>query len=283
MTGPFTAACIQLRTGLDVAANIEASEALIRDAAARGAHYIQTPEMTNILAARSKELFARIVPEAEDETLKRFRALAAELGVWLHAGSLAVRVDEGKAANRGFLIAPDGSIAARYDKIHMFDVDLPDGETYRESKNYRPGGEAVIADLPWARLGLTICYDLRFAYLYRALAHAGADIVAVPSAFTEPTGAAHWHVLVRARAIETGAFIIAAAQGGAHESGRKTYGHSLIVAPWGEIIAEADNAEPGIVVAEIDPALCAKARGRVPALQHDRKVTLRDATARAAE
>lgn len=267
----FVAACVQLRASQDVAANIEAAEALIREAAGAGADYVQTPEQTALMELRTKVLFAKIVPEEEDPALKRFKALAAELGIWLHIGSLAIRVAPDKAANRAFVIAPDGAVAARYDKIHMFDVDLPSGEIYRESRNYRPGGEAVTVDLPWGRLGLSICYDLRFAYLYRILAQAGADFLAIPAAFTRQTGEAHWHVLQRARAIETGCFVISAAQGGSHENGRMTFGHSLIIAPWGKVLAEA-GTEPCVIAAEIDPAACAEARARIPALSHDRTV-----------
>ncbi|HSM18872.1 MAG TPA: carbon-nitrogen hydrolase family protein [Hyphomicrobiales bacterium] len=279
----FMAACVQLRAGQDVAANIEAAEALIREAAVAGADYVQTPEQTALMELRTKALFANIVAEEDDPALKRFTALAAELGIWLHIGSLAIRVAEDKAANRAFVIAPDGSIAARYDKIHMFDVDLPSGETYRESRNYRPGEEAVTVDLPWGRLGLSICYDLRFPYLYRALAHAGAHFLAIPAAFTRQTGEAHWHVLQRARAIETGCFVISAAQGGTHENGRETFGHSLIVAPWGEILAEA-GTDPCVITAAIDQTACAEARQRIPALRHDRSFTVREAgAAQAAE
>lgn len=267
----FMAACVQLRASQDVAANIDAAEGLIREAAGRGARYIQTPEQTVLMELRTKALFANIVAEAEDPALKRLRALAKELSVWLHIGSLAVKVAADKAANRAFVISPEGEVTARYDKIHMFDVDLPSGESYRESKNYRPGSEAVCADLPWGRLGLSICYDLRFAYLYRALAHDGADILAIPAAFTRQTGEAHWHVLQRARAIETGCFVISAAQGGTHENGRETYGHSLIVSPWGEILAEAEN-EPCVITATIDIAACEEARRRIPALNHDREI-----------
>ena len=272
----FMAACVQLRAGQEVAANIEAAEALIREAAGAGADYVQTPEQTALMELRTKVLFAKIVPEDNDPALKRFTALAAELGIWLHIGSLAIRVAPDKAANRAFVIAPDGRIAARYDKIHMFDVDLPSGESYRESKNYRPGREALTVDLPWGRLGLSICYDLRFAYLYRTLAQAGAQFLAIPAAFTRQTGQAHWHVLQRARAIETGCFVISAAQGGTHENGRQTFGHSLIVAPWGEVLAEAAT-EPCVITARIDPAACAEARTRIPALKHDRNVTLAQA------
>ena len=196
-------------------------------------------------------------------------ALAKDLGIWLSVGSLAIKVAADKVANRSFLMGPDGRIHARYDKIHMFDVELPNGETYEESRNYRPGGEAVVADTPFGRLGLTICYDLRFPHLYRALAKAGASYLTVPSAFTQVTGEAHWHVLLRARAIETGCFVFAAAQSGTHENGRKTFGHSLIVGPWGEVLADG-GTQTGVVTADIDPARVSEARGRIPALQHDR-------------
>lgn len=274
----FTAACVQLRAGQDVAANIAAAEALIREAAARGAQYVQTPEQTALMELRREELFARIVAEDEDAALARFRALARELALWLHIGSLAVRVDADRAANRAYVIAPDGAIAARYDKIHMFDVDLPSGESYRESATYRAGAEAVVVRLPWVRLGLSICYDLRFPNLYRALARAGAGILAVPAAFTRQTGEAHWHVLQRARAIETGCYVVSAAQGGRHENGRETFGHSLIVSPWGEILAEA-GTEPCVITAGIDPAACTEARRRIPALAHERDFTLRETAA----
>ena len=225
----FRAACVQLRTGRDVAANIAAAEALIRAAAGGGAHYIQTPEQTALMELERKVLFATIVAEDDDPALKRFRALAAELGVWLHIGSLAIRIGEQQAANRAFVIAPDGAIAARYDKVHMFDVDLPSGERYRESATYAPGSKAVVVDLPWLRLGVTICYDLRFAALYRSLAKAGAGMLAIPAAFTQVTGEAHWHVLQRARAIETGSFIVSAAQGGHHENGRGAQGDNRTI------------------------------------------------------
>ena len=226
--------------------------------------------MTNILAARREQLFAAIVDEDADASLATLRELARQLGIYVHIGSLAIKLSNDRAANRSFLVDPKGDIAARYDKIHMFDVDLAGGESYRESRNYRPGEQAVLTDLPWARLGLTVCYDLRFPALYRALAEAGATMLAIPSAFTKQTGEAHWHVLIRARAIENGSFVFAAAQGGKHESGRDTYGHSLIVDPWGRIIAEA-GTEPGVVMAEIDLAEVANARARIPSLQHGRR------------
>jgi predicted amidohydrolase len=201
--------------------------------------------------------------------LHAFRALARELGLWLHVGSLAVLSEDGRIANRTFLIGPTGEVTAKYDKIHMFDVDLAGGESYRESNTYQPGEQAVVADLPWGRAGLTICYDVRFPALYNHLAGAGADFIGVPSAFTRKTGRAHWHVLLRARAIETGCWVFAAAQCGDHAAGRQTYGHSLIVDPWGEIVVEADDM-PGIIIADIDPARVVEARGSVPSLTNAR-------------
>ena len=268
--GTFKAAMIQMRSGLNPAANIDAAVRLIGEAKSAGADYALTPEMTNILAAKREQLFAAVVEEERDASLATVRELARKLGIYIHIGSLAIRLSNDRAANRSFLIDPKGDIAARYDKIHMFDVDLADGESYRESRNYRPGELAVLADLPWGRLGLTVCYDLRFPALYRALAEAGAIMLAIPSAFTKQTGDAHWHVLMRSRAIENGCFVFAAAQGGKHENGRETYGHSLVVDPWGHIIAEG-STEPGIVMAEIDPAEVAKARARIPSLQHGRR------------
>ncbi len=265
----FKAACVQMRSGRDVAANIAAAETLIREAAGNGALYIQTPEMTNLLERSREALQAKIADEASDPSLARFRALARELGIHLHIGSLAIRLPDGGVANRGFLIGPDGDIRARYDKIHMFDVDLANGESWRESATYRPGTEAVVADLPDIRMGMAICYDMRFAHLFRAEAKAGAGLITTPAAFTRQTGEAHWHVLTRARAIETGSYLVAAAQGGTHEDGRETYGHSLIIDPWGRVLAEA-GTEPGIVIAEIDPAEVDAARGRIPALKNDR-------------
>jgi predicted amidohydrolase len=270
-SGPtFRAGLVQMRTGLDPAANLDAAVKLIGEAKAAGADYVQTPEMTNIMELRRERLFAAIVSEEADRSLAAFRELARKLSIYLHVGSLAIKLAGDRAANRSFLIDRDGDVIARYDKIHMFDVDLANGESYRESRNFRPGELAVATDLPWGRLGLTICYDLRFPSLYRALAEGGASFLSIPAAFTRQTGEAHWHVLVRARAIENGCFVLAAAQGGAHENGRETYGHSLIVDPWGRILAEG-SVDPGIVMAEIDPAAVAAARGRVPSLQHGRR------------
>jgi predicted amidohydrolase len=243
---------------------------LIGEAKEGGASYVQTPEMTNIMEVSRDRLLATITPEESDASLAMFRELARKFAIYLHIGSLAVKATPDKAANRSFLIDPHGEIAARYDKIHMFDVDLANGESYRESRSYRPGELAVLHDLPWGRLGLTICYDLRFPSLYRALAEAGASFLAIPSAFTKQTGEAHWHVLNRARAVENGCYVLAAAQGGQHENGRETFGHSLVVDPWGRIVAEG-GTEPGVIFAEVDPAEVAAARSRVPSLQHGRR------------
>jgi predicted amidohydrolase len=261
---------IQMRSGLKPDANIDDAVRMIGEAKSAGAEYVLTPEMTNILAAKREQLFAVVVEEEADASLAAMRTIARKLGIYVHVGSLAIKLSHDRAANRSFLIDPKGDIAARYDKIHMFDVDLADGESYRESRNYRPGELAVLADLPWGRLGLTVCYDLRFPALYRALAEAGATMLAIPSAFTKQTGEAHWHVLMRARAIENGCFVFAAAQAGKHENGRETFGHSLIVDPWGRIIAEG-GTEPGVVMAEIDPAQVTNARSRIPSLQHGRR------------
>jgi deaminated glutathione amidase len=265
----FRAACVQLRSSDDVKANIAAASGLIREARSTGARFIATPENTALMAPDGGAKLELSHPEISDLGLPAFRALAKELDVWLLIGSLAIKVSETKTANRSYLITPQGDIAARYDKIHLFDVDLPSGETYRESNTVAGGNRAVIAGLPWGKLGMTVCYDLRFPRLYRKLAHAGASIFTIPSAFTETTGKAHWHVLLRARAIENGAFVIAPAQGGLHANGRRTYGHSLIVAPWGEILSEG-GADPGVFWADIDMAAVADARARVPSLTHDR-------------
>ena len=266
----FTAGLVQMRSGLAPKGNLDAAARLIVEACERGADYVLTPEMTNILEVKRERLFAAIMPEESDASLTALRELARRLRIFLHIGSLAIKLSPEKAANRSFLIDRDGEIVARYDKIHMFDVDLAGGESYRESRNYRPGEIAVTADLPWGRLGLTVCYDLRFPALYRALAEAGSSFLAIPSAFTRQTGEAHWHVLNRARAIENGCFVFAAAQGGRHENGRETFGHSLIVDPWGWIIAET-AAEPGVVLATIDPAQVTAARAKIPSLEHGRR------------
>jgi predicted amidohydrolase len=266
----FTAALVQMRSGVAPQVNLDAAAKLIGEAKRAGAQYVQTPEMTNIMELKHERLFAAIVPEESDVCLTTFRELARGLEIHLHVGSLAIKASPQHAANRSFLIDPKGEIVARYDKIHMFDVDLANGESYRESHNYRAGDLGVVTELPWGRLGLSICYDLRFPALYRGLAEAGAGFLAAPSAFTRQTGEAHWHILLRARAIENGAFVLAAAQGGKHENGRETFGHSLIVDPWGRILAEG-GTEPGIVMAKIDVAEIAAARARIPSLQHGRR------------
>jgi predicted amidohydrolase len=266
----FTAGLVQMRSGLSPQANLDTALRLLGEAKSAGADYVLTPEMTNILEVKRERLFAAIAPEESDASLAAFRELARKLGIFVHVGSLAIKLSAEKAANRSFLIDRNGEIVARYDKIHMFDVDLAGGESYRESRNYRPGDIAVAADLPWGRLGLTVCYDLRFPALYRALAEAGCSFLAIPSAFTKQTGEAHWHVLNRARAIENGAFVLSAAQGGKHENGRETFGHSLVVDPWGRVIAEG-GTEPGVVMAVIDPAAVSAARAKVPSLQHGRR------------
>ncbi|MCP4385972.1 MAG: carbon-nitrogen hydrolase family protein [Hyphomicrobiales bacterium] len=264
----FRTAAIQMCSGVSVADNTEAAERLIRAAAAAGADYALTPEMTTLLTGDRERLFAGISTEAVDPSLARFRALAAELEIHIHIGSMAIKLGETSVANRSFLVGPDGTILARYDKINMFDVDLPGGESYRESGLYQRGDRAVVASLPWLQLGLSICYDLRFPALYRALASSGATALSVPAAFTKTTGEAHWHVLVRARAIETGSFVVAAAQGGHHEDGRDTYGHSMIVDPWGTVLAES-GVEPGFILADLDPAAADVARQGIPAIVTD--------------
>jgi deaminated glutathione amidase len=270
----FRAGLVQMTSGPDVAANLAAASKLVREAATAGAAYVQTPEITTLMESDRAKLFVATRPEEGNAALAHFRSLARELKIWLRIGSIGILKNADKVANRAFLISPEGIVTARYDKIHMFDVDLPNGEKYRESKNYAPGDIAVTADLPWGRLGITICYDMRFPGLYRALAHAGATMIAVPAAFTVPTGKAHWHALLRARAIETQCFVLAAAQAGTHPNGRLTYGHSLIISPWGEILAEADGTTPMVITAEIDLAAVADARGKVPSLTHDRAFTV---------
>jgi predicted amidohydrolase len=265
----FKVGLVQMCSGHDPQANLAVMLDAIDEAKRAGVDYVLTPEMSNIMAQR-KLLFANIVADEHDPTLATLREVARKLAIYIHIGSLAIKASPEKAANRSFLIDRKGDVIARYDKIHMFDVDLAGGESYRESNTYRAGELAVVADLPWGRLGLTVCYDLRFPALYRALAEAGASFLAIPSAFTQQTGAAHWHVLMRARAIENGSFVFAAAQSGKHENGRETFGHSLVVDPWGRVLAEG-GAEPGLIVAEVDPAEVAAARARIPSLAHGRR------------
>jgi len=266
----FRAGLVQLRSGRTVASNLDKAEALVRRAAKGGAQYVQTPENTGIMELKPELVLAAAESEGKSAPLAWARALARELGIWLHIGSIAIKLDPSRVANRSYLLDPEGSVTARYDKLHMFDVDLAGGESYRESQYFRPGAKAVLADLPFGRFGLSICYDLRFASLYRALAAAGAELIAIPAAFTKQTGEAHWHVLTRARAIETGAFVLAATQGGLHENGRSTFGHSIVVSPWGEVLAEAGE-EPGVIFADIDLAASEEARARIPAIKHGRE------------
>ncbi|MEM9358797.1 MAG: carbon-nitrogen hydrolase family protein [Pseudomonadota bacterium] len=272
MTDRFRAALVQTCTGCDVEQNIKDVSDQIREAASNGAEYVQTPEVTNVIEVRGADQLAKSEPDDDsNRAITAFSALADQLGIWLHIGSMAVRKAEDKLANRAFMFGPDGQVRARYDKIHMFDVDVDSENRFNESRRYDAGDRAVIADLPWGKLGITICYDMRFPALYRSLAKAGAQIIAVPSAFTVPTGeAGHWLTLLRARAIEAQCYVLAAAQAGEHESGRKSYGHSVAIAPWGEILAEADGLQKTVIYADIDMEQVAKARSRVPSLNNDR-------------
>jgi len=265
----FRAACIQVNAGNDLAANIEAAANSVRKARAAGADFALLPENVAMMEWGRENLIAKAAPADRHPALPAFQALARESGIWLHGGTLHVKLPDGRLANRTYVFAPTGAIAAQYDKIHMFDVDLGNGEVYRESATFRPGEGTTLVDLPWGRLGLTVCYDLRFPHLYRALAKAGADFLCVPAAFTRTTGRAHWHVLLRARAIETGCYVFAPAQCGDHAGGRQTYGHALIVDPWGEVLADGGET-PGFIIAEVDPDKVAQARRKVPALEHDR-------------
>jgi predicted amidohydrolase len=276
MTAPFTAACLQYTAGPDPEPNLRLVVDLARRARDAGADFIMTPEASNLIeSGRKRRDKAR--READDPFLAGMCELARETGAWLLLGSLVIdpageagaEPGESRLANRSFLIDAAGAVVARYDKIHMFDIDLPGGESYRESNAYRPGGRTVVAATPWGRLGMTVCYDVRFPQIYRALAQAGADFLSVPSVFTVPTGRAHWHVLLRARAIENGCFVFAPAQWGEHAAGRRSYGHALVVDPWGEVLADAGE-ETGFVTARIDPARIAEARRMVPSLTHDR-------------
>jgi predicted amidohydrolase len=260
---------VQTTTGLDPAGEVDHLVAAIAGLAAQGAQIVFTPEMSNLIDRNRARAAATLRREGADVVLEAVRAAALRHKLWVHLGSIALATETPLAANRGFLIDDAGEIRARYDKIHLFDVSLPGGETYRESVAYRPGTHAVVASTPWAALGLTICYDLRFPALHAALARAGAQVIAVPAAFTHTTGRAHWHVLLRARAIETGCFIIAAAQTGTHADGRTTYGHSLVVAPWGDVVLDMGQ-DRGAAICDIDLAAVAEARGRVPSLDHGR-------------
>ena len=271
----FKAAAIQMRSGTDPEANAAALETAVRKAASGGADYVQTPEMTGAVQ-RSRRRLSKVLKAQDDDIIVNAAArLAGDLSIWLHIGSTPIALESGKIANRAFLFAPDGQLAATYDKIHMFDVDLDNGESWRESAVYEAGHESVVADISKARLGISICYDLRFPDIYARQAKAGAEVLTVPAAFTRQTGEAHWHTLLRARAIENGAWVIAAAQGGTHEDGRETYGHSLIIDPWGRIAAEADHDRPDVIVAEVDTEQVVQARSKIPNLKHARDFGLR--------
>lgn len=280
MSTPFTAACLQTQSRLLPADNIAAVGELVLQARDAGAQFIMMPETANMMEPDGRAARAKAHTEADDPFLAAARGWARETGAWLLLGSIVVKSegparDDGEPmlANRSILLDAAGEIIARYDKIHMFDVDLGGGEVYRESKGYRAGAEMVVADTPWGKLGMTVCYDLRFPHLYRELAKAGADFLTIPSAFTRPTGRAHWHVLMRPRAIETGCFVFAPAQSGEHEGGRRTFGHSLIVDPWGEVLADGGD-ELGVVTAEIDPEAIVEARRKMPSLEHDRDIVI---------
>lgn len=272
MTATFVTACIQIQGSPDVEANLGRIEPMIREARERGADFIALPENSNFIIPNRAQLFAAARPENEDPAVAFFARMARETGAWILAGSIAIATGDDRLANRSFLFSPEGGIVARYDKIHMFDAQLSEQETYRESANYRSGGQAVVAAMPWCKIGLSICYDVRFPYLHRALAKAGAEIIAIPAAFAATTGRLHWHVLTRARAIENGCYVLAPAHCGSPDGGkRQTYGHSLIIAPDGQIIAEAGD-EPAIIMAEIDLDKVAEARRRLPCLEHDRSL-----------
>jgi predicted amidohydrolase len=274
MPAPFTAACIQFTARPEVEANLDTALRLVREAAARGAKLVALPEYCAGVAAEGGRFVPTAFREEEHPFLPAFSHTAREFGLWALIGSMGIFRPDGRIANRGYLIAPSGEVTARYDKIHLFDVDLGEGRVYRESATIAPGDEAVVAETPWGGLGLSVCYDLRFPQLYRGLAQAGATMLAVPAAFTRLTGEAHWHVLLRARAIENGAYVIAPCQHGTLAGGGECFGHSLIVDPWGEVLADGGEEE-GVVLAEIDPAAVARARQRIPALTHDREFTVR--------
>lgn len=270
----FRVAAIQMCSGIDIEKNIERLRNSVADAAGQGALYIQTPEMTGALMRDRDAFFASLRNEAEDPLLQAASALASQYGVYLHIGSTAVRYDAERAANRGVIFDPNGKKLASYDKIHMFDVDLDNGESWRESNTYHPGDQSSLVELPFATLGMAICYDIRFPQIFQTQALAGATLLTAPAAFTRQTGQAHWHILQRARAIENGAFMISAAQGGVHEDGRNTYGHSIIISPWGEILAEADHDQPCVIIADIDPSQCQMVRNKIPNLKNRREFSV---------
>ncbi|MBB3313756.1 putative amidohydrolase [Rhizobium sp. BK196] len=270
----FMAAAIQMCSGVDPERNADSMARLVREAAAKGATYVQTPEMTGMLQRNRAAAKEVLRDESNDFIVETGSALAAELGIFVHVGSTAIALDDGKMANRGFLFGPDGKVLNRYDKIHMFDVDLDNGESWRESAAYRPGSEARVLSLPFAEIGFTICYDVRFPQLFRAQAVAGAEVMTVPAAFTKQTGEAHWEILLRARAIENGVFIIAAAQAGLHEDGRETFGHSMIIDPWGKVLVSAGPTGEAVILAEIDPAAVKAAHDKIPNLKNGREFSI---------
>jgi len=270
----FKAAAIQMCSGIDPEKNVADMVRLVRNAASQGAVYVQTPEMTGAIQRDRPGLRAILRHEEHDLVVAAAAKTAAELGIHLHIGSTAIALDDGKIANRGFLFGPDGGLITRYDKIHMFDVDLDNGESWRESAVYRPGAEARVVTLPFARLGFSICYDVRFPELFRSQAVAGAEVMSVPAAFTRQTGEAHWEILLRARAIENGMFVIAAAQAGLHEDGRETFGHSMIIDPWGRVLASAGGSGEAVLVAEIDVAAVKAAHDKIPNLKNARAFSL---------
>ena len=267
----FTVACVQATSSREVSNNIEAVGRCVLEAASSGAELILLPETVNMMEPKNSLMRQKVASEANDVFLESMRNIARDAKIWLLVGSLVIIGENDKIVNRSFLISPDGNIQTKYDKIHMFDVNLGNGEYYRESKSYEAGDKAVIADLPWGQMGLSVCYDIRFPHLYRKLAKSGAYFLSVPSAFTRPTGEAHWHVLLRARAIENGCFIFAPAQCGIHDGGRKTYGHSLIIDPWGRVLADGGDGI-GIISAEIDSIDVLKARAKIPSLSHDQDI-----------
>jgi len=267
-------AAVQMRSDGDMSANITALERMVGEAAAQGAQYVQTPENTGIIQNDRALYRASLHAEQDDPVVKAAGLLAKRHGIYLHIGSTPIKLDNGLIANRAFVFAPDGSKITTYDKIHMFDVDLDNGESWRESDTISAGDRAVVAELPFMKLGLAICYDIRFPQLFQAQANAGANVISAPAAFTRQTGEAHWHILQRARAIENGAFLISAAQGGLHNGNRQTYGHSIIVSPWGKVLAEADHDDPAVIYAEIDVADSTAARNKIPNLKNAREFKL---------
>ncbi len=269
MSMSFRAACLQMNSGSDLAANLDQLKRMAAGAAGNGAQFVLSPEYCLMMDGSGRVMREGALPADGGAVLADLQQLAADLNIWLLAGSLTLKTGDERIVNRSFLIQADGAIAATYDKIHMFDVTLPDGKVIRESSAYRPGDQAVIAAMPWGKLGMTICYDVRFPHLYRALAQQGAEFLSVPSSFQRQTGKAHWHTLLKSRAIENAAYVLAPAMCGEHPGNRQTYGHALIVDPWGEVLADAGE-EPGIIYADIDPARVAKIRGMMPSLQHDR-------------